>query len=154
MARSWNPVETRLLAEWLETAYPGKRNVTRARVGAIPAEISAQNLSYSELRLLGVWRRWVDAIVWDRDAIVLVEASIFPQPGAISLLELYMRLFPMTPEFRVDAGKPLKGVLVYAVADPMIARMAGERGLSVSIYTPAWVRDYVATAAQKMGTPY
>jgi hypothetical protein len=71
--------------------------------------------------------------------------------GKISQLELYLRLFPATPEFQYLKDRPLRGILVYAIDDPTVRAMASERGMTVDIFRPAWVDSYILTLQRRAG---
>ncbi len=148
MAKARQPyrtVETRLVSEYLVTFYPDARTMQRVRLGGTPAELEIAGMSDAERRLVGVWRRWADALVFTPDHVVLIEASVFPDVGHVAQLELYMELFPRTPEFFEHRDRPLRGELVYGVDDPVIRDMAARRGLTVVLYRPPWVEDYLQT---------
>lgn len=146
----WTGAESRLVSEFLAVRFPDARTMQRVRVGRIPRELALDGLSPAEVRMLGIWRRWVDAIVFtDRD-VTLIEAAVRPNPGDVSQLELYMHLFPMTPEFAEYKNTPLRGMLVYAIPDPVIEVLAARRGYTVQIYHPPWVDDYFAKFAARM----
>ena len=143
--RTWQPAETRLVAEYLAIHYPDARTLQRVRVGRIPSELPDGGLSPAELAMLGVWRRWVDAVVFDGLTVLLIEASIRPNPGKVSQLDLYMRLFPATPEFADYRAADLRGRLVFAMEDPVVCGLAAERGYTVAVFRPPWVDAYLAT---------
>jgi hypothetical protein len=147
--RTWRPVETRLLAEYLAARWPGHRVQQRVRVGRLHPSLEIPGLSPEEQQALGCWRRWVDAIVWDPPRVILMEAAVKPDPGDVSQLELYLHLFPTTPEFQEWAAAPLVGVLVYAVDDPTIHRLARGRGLLVDVFSPSWIVGYLQSLAPR-----
>jgi len=94
-------------------------------------------------RLLGVFRRWADAVVTMPDRIVLIEGKILPQLGVISQLKAYERMIPNTPEYREHATKPVEKVLVCAIEDPLITQLAREEGIRVVIFRPEWIEEYL-----------
>lgn len=145
--RSWTPVESRLLAEWLEARWAHCRTQQRVRLGRIPHEFPRADLTPEEFRALGVWRRWADAIVFQRRGILIVEAGIIPDPGDVSKLEHYCDLFRETPEFEQFRRLPVHGHLLYAVDDPLIHRLADRRRFTVEIFTPPWIWDYLKRRA-------
>jgi len=149
MNRSWQPVEARLLSEYLAVTFPDDRTMQRVRVGSLHPSLDLPGLTPEERRLAGVWRRWVDAIVDTGRDVILIEAAVNPDPGDISQLDLYMRLFPSTPELQEFRGRPLRGLLVYAIDDPTLRAMAAERGFTVAIYRPRWVDAYILTLAAR-----
>jgi hypothetical protein len=115
----------------------------RVRVGQIPSELDVAGLDDAELRMVGVWRRWVDAVVVDPPLIRVIEAAILPDPGDVSQLELYLHLLPMTPELREFEHLRPAGMLVYALDDPVIRRLAADRNFTVEIYQPVWLAQYL-----------
>ena len=149
MTRAWNPVETRLLSEYLALRWPNNRHVQRVRVGSYDPAVDVEGLTPAEARALGVWRRWVDAVVWEPARIVLVEASVTPDPGHVAQLELYVRLWPRTPEYAEWAAWPVHGHLVYAMPDPVLPGMAAERGFTMEVFQPPWVRTYLEGLAAR-----
>lgn len=148
--KEWTGAESRLVSEFLAARYPDKRTMQRVRVGRIPSELPITGLSPAEVRMLGVWRRWVDALVFNDGEIILIEAAVRPDPGDVSQLDLYMKLFPMTPEFLNIPYTTVRGMLVYAIPDPVIETLAAERGYTVQIYHPPWVDDYFNELAARM----
>ena len=141
--RRWTGAETRLVAEYLPLRWPGRRHLQRVRVGRIPSELPTDALAPEELRMLGVWRRWVDAMVVDPPVLWVIEAGVVPDPGDISRLGLYLRLLPDTPELSDLLRLRPRGRLLYAVDDPVLARMAVEAGYEYEVWTPSWVPDYL-----------
>lgn len=141
--RSWSPVESKLVAEFAAVRYPDKRTIQRVRVGQIPSEIDVEGLDPAEIRMLGVWRRWVDLVIVDPPFLRVIEAAMLPDPGDISQLDLYMQLIPATPELQEFIDLEPRGMLVYAIDDPVIRRLAADRGYTVEIYQPAWLSQYL-----------
>lgn len=144
-----NPVEARLVSEYLAMRFPGDRTVQRVRVGALHPTLDFPGITDAERRMAGVWRRWVDAVVFRPQGITLIEAAVTPNPGDVSQLELYMHLFPLTPEFTAYRDTPRAGLLVYATMDPVIERLAAARGFRVDYYRPRWVDAYFAQLAAR-----
>jgi hypothetical protein len=130
MNRDYRPVEARLLSEWLAVRHADDRCLQRVRVGSLHPSLVETGLDTGELRLLGVWRRWVDAVIIGEREVTLVEAAVFPDPGDVAQLELYLRLWPSTPEYQDYVALPV-------------------RGLSVTYYRPVWVDSYLATLAAR-----
>lgn len=153
MARITQPVEARLLAEYLAAAYPGYRTLQHTRVGPLHPELDLPYLTPDERRMVGVWRRWVDAvIVRDRD-VLLVEASVLPRPAAVAQLEVYLRLWPRTPEYPDLTRLPARGLLVSACDDPEIRMLCRARDYLNVVYRPRWVDAYLATLAPRQRRP-
>lgn len=133
----------RMLAEWLEKTYSGQHYYTRVRLGSSPAALVTPEMPEEELRMLGVWRRWADAVVVLPSKLVLIEAAIRPDPGDISKLELYAFLLPQTAEFRAQKDLPIELILLYALEDPVLVRLAREKGIKTIYYRPIWLPEYL-----------
>jgi len=106
-----------------------------------------------EIRLLSEWL--AEAHPDDRVMmrVRLIEAKLVATPGAIAQLELYGRLFPLTPELRHLASMRLELVLLVAVEDPVVTSMARERGMSVVVFHPPWVDDYLFELSHRHRRP-
>jgi len=149
MNRDYRPVEARLLSEWLAVRHPDERCLQRVRVGSLHPDLVETGMDDGEIRLLGAWRRWVDAVIIGDREVTLVEAAVFPDPGDVAQLELYTRLWPATPEFQDYVTLPVRGVLLFAIPDPVVQQLAAERNLTVTYYRPLWVDSYLATLAAR-----
>jgi len=141
--REWSPVESKLVGEFAATRYPNCRTLQRVRVGQIPGDLDVAGLDEAEIRMLGVWRRWVDLLIVDPPVLRVVEAAMMPDPGDVSQLELYLHLLPSTPELQEFMDLRPVGMLVYAIDDPVIRRLAADRGYTVQIYQPVWLAQYL-----------
>jgi len=141
--RQWQAREMRMVSEFLAKEYADYPTKTRVRVGSVHTDLKPGDLSEAELRMVGVFRRWADAVVFMPDRLVLIEAAIRPSPGDISQLELYEHLLPITPELEEHKGKPIEKLLVYAIEDPVIVSMARDRGIKVVYFKPAWIDEYL-----------
>lgn len=147
--RTWSPVETRMLSEYLATRWAGHRTIQRVRLGSYRPAANVPGLTEAEARMTGVWRRWCDAVVFQDRRVILVECSVFPDPGHVAQLELYRDLWPRTPEFQDYRDWPVDGILVMALPDPMVSQLAARRTLAVEIFRPTWINAYVAKLARR-----
>lgn len=143
MPRKWQPRELRMISEWLAQNYPDVTYQLRVRLGRIEPRLSGAFVSDEEARMLGVFRRWADAIIYLPDRLILVEAAIRPEPGDISKLELYERLIPNTPELAAVAHLPVEKILLYALPDELLLTLAREHGIKVQYYRPPWIEEYL-----------
>lgn len=87
-------------------------------------------------------RKWCDAVVYDGNRILVVEAKMQAQVAAISQLSLYVRLFPKTPEFKAMAGEPVQGLLLTARLDQDVKEMCEEAGHIYEVYVPTFMNEY------------
>ena len=119
----------------------------------MPTRLKGRWSSESDERLVGVFRRWADALVILPDRLLLIEGKILPQPGVISQLKLYAELIPKTPELAEHKHKPIEMVLVCAIEDPLISELARREGITVRIFHPAWVDEYMKILHPRERTP-
>jgi hypothetical protein len=141
--REWQPREMKLVQEYIIAYHPKARRITRVRLGQMSPQLIMPGMTPEERNQLTVWRRWADAIAIYPDHVVIVEGAIRSDPGDVSKLKLYARLFPVTPEFAEDAKKRLELELVSAIPDPVTAQMAGEDGIKYVTFSPPWVDEYI-----------
>lgn len=139
------PRESRLLSEFLAAHYPRARIQLQPRLGQVKPELGGEIMTWSELRMLGVWRRYPDAILLLHNRVIVIEASLKPNPGKISLLQLYGRLFPQTEEFRPFWNFPVELLLVWAMPDVATEALARASGVRVAVYQPPWVLEWLQT---------
>lgn len=141
--RNWAPREQRLVSEFIAEFYPEYESRTHVHLGSTPPRLRGRFAKPTDERLVGVFRRWADAIVIMPDRIVLIEAKILPHPGVLSQLKLYARLLPSTPELVEHKNKPIERVLLCAIPDPLLNQMCREEGVRVVIYRPRWITAYL-----------
>lgn len=141
--RDWQPREQRLVSEFVAKFYPKNESRTHVHLGALPPRFKGMYTTDEQARMLGVFRRWADAVVLMPDRIILIEGKILPQPGVISQLKLYEELIPLTAEFLEHRNKPIEKVLVCAIDDRLITTLARREGIRVIIFRPPWIDDYM-----------
>ena len=141
--RDWQPREQRLVAEFIARFYPDHESRTHVHLGSTPPSLKGRYATDEDERLVGVFRRWADAMVFLPDRLILIEGKILPQPGVISQLKLYEELIAKTPELFEHMGKPIEKVLVCAIEDRLITELARREGVQVRIFHPAWIDEYM-----------
>ncbi len=141
--RTYIPREMRLLSEFVAKEYPNDQVFFNLRLGAIRPDLDIAGLSPAEVRMLGVFRRFADAIVIRPDKLIIIEASIRPDPGKLSQLQLYERLVPATPELEPYQGLKIRKLLLWSFLDEVLASIAREQGVVVRVFHPAWVDEYL-----------
>jgi len=141
--KEYKPREWRLVYEFLITNFRNCLQWRRVRVGPI----------YKNEKLYQVVRRWADAIVYcaKEDIVYIIEAKMKPEPGGISQLELYIKLFPKTPEFEMLKDKRVKGIYLTTQDDPELRELAKSKGIEYVVYQPDWVKEYWKERLEKYG---
>ena len=141
--RSWEPQEQRLCSEILVKFYGDWPSKTHVHLGATPLRVGGQFISESERRLVGVFRRWADGMVFMPDRLVLIEVKKLPQPGVVGQMEYYAELVGKTPELEEHWHKPLEMHLWCAIEDPQVTLFARKRNVKVSVYCPEWMAKHL-----------
>lgn len=121
--------ETDLLNAWLWEHHRHDLQWRRVRLGVLPTKALA--------RMYMTILRWADAIVMNDGQVTIVEAKLRAQPGVISQLELYKKLFGQTPEFSQYKGWPVKMLILSSVIDLNMVELASEKGILFEIFTEA-----------------
>lgn len=142
--RAYEPRELRLLSEWIAKFHSEKQVLTRVRLGAIRPDIDTSGLTTSDLMMLGLFRRWADAVIITPTHKTIIEAKIVAHPVAISQLQLYASLIDQTPELAEFRHLPTKLLMLVAVEDPPLTKIARNAGIEVTVYVPSWLDDYFA----------
>jgi hypothetical protein len=145
--------EMRMVAEYISQTYPDADVYMRLRLGSLRPDGEDRSLSPAEEAMLGVFRRWADAVVVTREELIVVEASIRSDSGDPSKLVLYGRLVPLTPELRPYLDRPLVLELVVAVEDPAVSALAHEMGIRTRVYPPPWLPEYLAQLHRRERRP-
>lgn len=127
-------VEARLVNEYLWEHYKDKPQWKRVRLGQVNDKEQAA--------LYSVTLRWVDAVVLDGEQLILIEAKVKPDLGAMGQLEEYSKLIRLTPEFSQYSSFPHKLIIVTTRADLNMMKSSVERGIEYVIYAPDWVIPY------------
>ena len=141
--------ETRLVADYLATKYPTSVVDQFVRLGAVLPNIDTTGLSPGEVEVLKNFSRMADAVVYRDNEIIIIEGYVLPNLGKVSQLLTYMKLFPLTPGMERHKDKPLKGVIVGPIEDPILTHTANEYGLIFELFRPDWVGPYLAELAAR-----
>jgi len=144
MPRTWQPREMRMVSEWLAKTYPDIPTLQRVRLGAPHPELVYPGMEPEELNMLKVYSRWCDALILHPTYTTIVEAKIRATPAAISFLQLYKKLFLVTPDFKNRWDKPVELLLLYAIEDPVTITLAREQNIRCVHYRPNWLDEYLA----------
>jgi hypothetical protein len=142
-----------MVAEYVRDTYPDAVVFMRLRLGGLEPDTGDQGYSQEELRALGVFRRWADAVVVTPAEVVLIEVSIRSDTGDPSKLVIYGRLARLTPELQEYLDRPLVLELVVAVEDPVVSQLAREFGIRTRVYPPPWLAEYLAQLHRRETRP-
>lgn len=146
--------ETRLVSEYLAAQYPNARVKERVKLGPVVPLTPEANLSDAELAMVGVFRRFADAVAVTQTELVIIEGKMRASPDAVAQLLLYRELVPLTFELYDYLSLPIVLEAVFAVDDPAVRRMAERAGVRVQIYRPDWLPQWIASRAHREAVPH
>jgi len=140
----WTPWETMMIAEWVGRTFGDVEFRTMVRLGKIQPRLADGTYTEDEERMLGVHRRYADAIVILPDRILLIEAIMRADPGKLAVLELYELLLPQTPELQQFSQLPIRKVLLYAIEDPVVSELAKRKDILPVHYVPSFFERWLS----------
>jgi len=147
--RGYTPWEIMMITEWLAQSFPDVEWRSNMRLGPLQPRNAGGQYTKDELRLLGVWRRRIDAVVFLQDRLLLVEAVLRSNPGKLSILKLYARLVPQTPELTPFAHLPVQKVLLYVIEDPVINILCREDDILPIQFVPSFFDTWFDRQTQR-----
>lgn len=147
--RTYVQREKRLLSEWLNQFHGDDHTEQHIHIGPVEPLGSDGRFTTSELNMLGVKSRWVDALIRYKDHVDLIEAKIILEPFVVAQMELYLSLFPFTPRRPDLTSLPARGVILAAVVDHSVAAMIRKRGYDLIVFKPPWVDEQLSKLNKK-----
>ncbi len=133
-----------LLHEWAALHRWDAGPWYETRLGPTPLLPGVVPVSPAIVAMMRRANRYADLVGVAGQAILVVEAKVVAEPGAISQLQHYVDLVRTTPLLAQYPGHTIQPVLVWAVDDPIIHQRAVANGIRVEIFAPSWVADYLA----------
>jgi len=128
-------LEARLVNEYISQNFPYSPQWRRVRLGPLPDKLNA-NMYKSALR-------WADAVVIGNGVVVIIEAKMTADTGAIGQLDYYADLFSRTPEFSLYWRLPVKKLFLTAVDDQQLRSYCAEKGVEYVFFCPPWAKLYL-----------
>jgi len=142
--RTYTPWEIMMIGEWVAETFPDVEWGTNVRLGPMTPRNGHGRFTQDELRLLGVWRRRVDALVYLPDRLLLVESVMRSDPGKLSQLELYEILIPQTPELQPYLHLRIQKVLLYVIEDPALLILCKRKDILPIQFVPSFFNEWFA----------
>lgn len=143
--------EARLVSEYVSHTYPNDRQLFQVRVGPVNPRLRDQDLTPAEIKMLGVWRPRLDALVIRPDSLIAIEASVVLDLGKPSQLDTYRDLLPNTPELRDLAHLPITAILLSLLDYDLLRLQATKYGLAFVVYRPKWCAECIDARAPRSG---
>jgi len=137
--------EAQYVSEYVARRYPGVPCRLHARLGTEPKGPSGEDLSEAERRMLRVYMRWADAIVFRPEETIVIEGKLKASeyPKALGELEIYTALVPHTAEYAKLLAPRVVGELLIPVPDPTVDTLCRRKGFRVVVWAPMWLREYL-----------
>jgi len=149
MTRKYRNVHESYLTEFLMLNFPPgtwKTNVDLGNV-KVPENVSVTPEEYRYLKRS--FAATADAVVFLEDKVVIIEAMVRDEPGAIEDLLRYKKLFQEDTDFIQYRDKPIELWLVTPLQSPHKQKMAEEMGIKWVYYSPAWIWEYLSRYERK-----
>lgn len=137
------PWSTQLLREWAAHKYPGIVLREQLRLGPTEARLAGVTVSPALEAALRVENWYADGLLVAPAEILIIEAKVKPDPGAVGQVLFYLRMAIRTPVLQDTLHLPFVPVVLYAEDDFEVTRYAQQMGCRVEIYTPQWIADYL-----------
>lgn len=118
--------EKKFLNAWLWKFHKSNPQWKRVRLGPVP------NPEYA--KMYSVILRWADAIFIEEGNLVIVEAKIRPNFGAVGQLLGYRMLVKATPEFENYVAWPVRLLLVSKYPDLAVTELCSKYGIEHEIW--------------------
>lgn len=136
-------VERRFVREFVINEYPKRQWVRfNAPLGIVPEALQKQYPDVP-IKRFQKWRRYVDAVVMKEKQIILIEGKIHNIKRGVGDLEDYLQMLKLTPEFKDYMDREIVPTLVIPYEDPYTIARCDEKGFTVKIYLPNWLKEYL-----------
>lgn len=150
-SRAWG--STQLLREWLQLKYPGAPTFYELRLGPTHKTLEGVTVSPQLANMLAVSNWYADAIVIAPPELLLIEAKVNPDPGAVGQVLFYQRLLSSTPKLADFSHLAVIPLLLFAENDDQVSPFCRSFGCRVEIYTPPWIAQYLVQVQFKNRSP-
>jgi len=136
--------EAQYVSEYVARRYPGVPVRIHAHLGTQPRGANGQYLEPAEERMLRVYMRWADAIVFSPSETVVIEGKLRTAEYAKALgeLEIYVALVPHTAEYAHLVADRVVGEILVPIPDPTVEMLARRKGFRMVVWAPSWFSAY------------
>lgn len=137
------PLEERMLAQYVKEKLRGKRTWVHLRLGMPPGiRIGDPNWQW-ERRIKMPRLPEVDLVYEEGGIFYLVEFKISRFQAAAGQLLQYKQLLPQTPGFIGLTDEEIWPKIVFGRRDPMAEQFVRSLGIEVEHYEPNWLREAI-----------
>lgn len=143
MARKTRQVETRMVSEYLLSAYANFPTRTAVPLGKVSESLMASWGYQKAIRMSRPGRPEVDALVFLPNYLVIVEAKVWNVINGCAKLPLYQSLIPTTPELAEYKNREVIKELVVGWTNDNLETMAKSNGVRIRVFCPDWLKEVV-----------
>lgn len=143
--RPYRIVHEGYLAEWLGMNFPPGTWRANVRLGKVRPPAPHELTPEERRLLLGAMGASADAIVILPDRVIIIEAMVRHEPGALEDLIKYKMLFKETEEFKPHWNKPIELWILTPLDLPFYEKLAADMGIKIIKYKPSWILEYLNT---------
>jgi hypothetical protein len=143
MARKTRQVETRMVSEYLLSAYAQFPTRTAVPLGKVSESLMAFEGYQRAIGLSRPYRPEVDAIVFLPNYLVIIEAKVWQIMFGLAKLPMYKDLVPATPELSEYKNREVIMELVVGWTNDNLEMMAKNAGIRVRVFCPDWLKSVV-----------
>lgn len=148
-----NP-ETRLVSEYLLAKLAAYRAATKYPLGPTPDEMTRARGEIEGGHRARPWLLEVDALVWFGGSLLLIEGKVNNYRNGIADLVIYEKALARTASLREWAAWPVRKRLVVPEVGEWWSWLAGEMGVEIDVFAPAWVEPYREWRNRYWTAPY
>ena len=145
MAKAYEEREIRLALEWAALSYPGARVISRYRILTGPLPVVPGFAPFQVAQLLKPTGLMADLVIPLGKSTVVVEAKTDNETQAIGQLLYYVFLMKRYPELQEVPVDQVEPVILLARRIPDIVDFAKQYGVTVALYSPGWIQDFLRT---------
>jgi len=134
-------IEPKWVSEYCTTFYPDRPVRYGQPLGPIPEDLIKEHGLEKAIRMYRPWRPECDALIINKNKLILVEAKVRKILDGLAKLPIYKRLIPETPELAPYKGWPIvMRLLTVRAYEPWIT-IARELGIELVEWAPTWVKE-------------
>jgi len=135
--------ERRYIAEYMRETWPEGNYQINVELGPIPQEYVQRYGIAKAAALFRPTRPRIDAVKWDDDRYILIEAKIRDIKAGIGDLTYYRNIIPETIDLPEYTGQPIISRLVIPFMLDWLDPVAKANNIEVVVFEKEWIADYV-----------
>jgi len=132
-----------LLREWAAAKFPQYHLWEQVRLGPTEAHVAGIVLTPALEAMMRVDNWYCDGVIILPHEVLIIEAKMDPNPGAVGQAMFYLELGFSTPLLESSRNLPMVPVVLFSEDDYGVRRWAQKWGCRVEVYTPSWYPDWL-----------